>query len=285
MKNPLYHTTGIWAAARILETRTFNLTAAVNTTEQGLKGRKNKLFYLSTSRIMANQYRQVVGFVNLTLELNRDWFEQRYQAKPVDYWGPEYREANKGQTEKEERIYSEKSTISMSSLSQAITGIFIYVDVKQIDKARDSRHLRTILIKAKQNQIPVYFFTDKQAYFVGNTRRTQPLSVLIGLLETHPPTYWGRLDRDWTQPYRELFWKTKKEELSKDAKRLADNLNYHSYNGDTLRSLEADLHNNKANVIEMRKMALVWKKLKISTIKEFHDYLKDKWVAIYKATK
>ena len=71
--------------------------------------------------------------------------------------------------------------------------------------------------------------------------------------------------------------------MSREAKKKADSLVYYAYNKDALASLEADLHNQKTNALVMRKMSMIWKKLKINTVKEYHDFLQEKWNAIYEA--
>jgi hypothetical protein len=286
LRNPLFHVTGIWAAAKILKSKTFQLAAFMNTSERVLSGRRHKIFYLSTSRTLLNRYRNAVGYVSVTLELNRDWFEQRFQMKPVDYWGGDWKHAStprERMSEKEERIFHDKPTITMPNLSQAINAVYLYVEIPRLDKERDSRHIRALLIEAKKTRIPVYLFTDRDSYYTGNIRKSVPLRQLIALLEIVKEDHWGRSNRDGTEEWRELFWKKSKKELSPKAQRAAYRMVYNNYTGDVLRGLEADLHNSKANAIEMRKMAMIWKKLNITTIKEFYEFLSEKWNAIYEA--
>lgn len=91
--------------------------------------------------------------------------------------------------------------------------------------------------------------------------------------------------RDWTESWCELFWKNHKANLSNDGRKYSYKLVYENRNGNTLKDLEANIHNSKIDAIEMRKMAMLWKKLKISTVKQCHDYLVKKWTAIYEAEK
>lgn len=267
-----------------MRTKTFNLGAAVNVSETVLKGRKRKLFFLSTSRILINRYRNAIGNGDVTFELNRDWFENRYQAKPVDYWGGDWKHASppsERMSEKEERIFSESPYIRMARLKDAISAVYLYVNLKSFDKIRDSRHLRTILVESKRYGIPIHFFINRDDYYKGNVRKVVPLRQLISVLEIVKEDHYYRSQKDRTQEWRELFWKTSKKSLSEKAKKQAYNLVYRNY--DVLRSLEADLHNNKNNPLEMRKMAMIWKKLKIETVKQYHDFLEEKWKAIYEA--
>ena len=279
--------TGVWATAKIMQSKTFQLAAAMNSTEQGLKTRR-KMFYLSTSRIMANRYRVATGDVSVTLELNRDWFEQRYQAKPIDYWGRDWMHATdplQKQSEKEERIYHDKPTIKMTSLGHALNAVHILAIPSRLDKTRDSRHIRTILIEAKRARLPVYYYTDRDAYYKGLWRKSVPVRQLIAMLEIVKEDHYYRSEREYTDDWRELFWKKSIKDLSEKAKKRSYKLVYNNYNRDQLRQLEADLHNNKNEPIQMRKMVMIWKKLKIHTIKDYHDYLEEKWKAIYEAEK
>lgn len=287
MLNPLYHGTGLHNAVKILQTKSFNLTMAVSGSETIHHGRKRKLFFLSTSRIAANQYRSGSYSGSVTLVLNRDWFEQRYQAKPIDYWEGSWKKTKDHISEKEERIFSDTPFIKIPTPSRAIHSIWLYDDLSRKMDSRFNVPMRQLLILAKRNNIPIHFFTDRNAYFRGDTRKTTDLKQLIARLEIekNPPKPYSRMGKDWTSPWRELFWKQRKKDLSKEATRLAYNLNYHSWNNDQLQSLEADLHNNKNNVFETRKMAAIWKKLKISTVREYHDFIKKKWTAIYDAEK
>jgi hypothetical protein len=288
IRNSLFHATGVWAAAKILRTRTIQLAAAMNSSEHSLKARR-KLFYLSTSRIMSNRYRAIRSKVDCTLEFNRDWFEQRYQAKPVDYWDGDWRKrvgSNSGELynqygEKEERIFHTKPTIELPP--QSFLAIHLLASPEHIDLTRDSRHLRTILIEAKRMGIEIYYYTDEKAYFTGNRHKAVPLRQLIGLLEIVKEDHYYRSYKDWTSEWRELFYKRSVDSLSERARRLSYNLVYHNWNKDQLRALEADLHNNKTQVDQMRKMALIWKKIDVTTIPQFHDYLVEKWRAIYEA--
>lgn len=279
VSSKIYHFTSIRNAFKILKQKQFNLATSAGTSQEQL--RKDRLFYLSTSRSPSADYAiQNVYKFGAMLNLNGDWFNQRYKGKAVDYWERMWWSSAEGKTiggrtsEQEDRIFSDKPVIKFpENPTDVIQSVHLLVDTGK-DFERVSGQMRGILIECKKYGIPVYVYTDKNSWSVQDTRKTIPISELKPKLSGEVPAERWR-QTDWFKEWRELYHKKDYDQLSKKAKDVLYKIFTYS---DTPKSLEVDIHNMKTNITPpLARLLDIFKKLKISTAKEYVEYLKGKW--------
>lgn len=88
----IYHSTSINAVKKIILTNQFNLTSKFSSSaDSQAMGQNKKLFFLSTATSKLGGYR-VGRLSNALLVLDGDKLNNRYQAVPIDYWGPNWRQ-------------------------------------------------------------------------------------------------------------------------------------------------------------------------------------------------
>jgi hypothetical protein len=290
----LYHFTKLRNVPPMLQNKELLLTAGVgrNDTEVA-NNKKGKWWYLSTTRSKAGDYTVHGPYsTGVVLVLNGNWFNQKYSAHPIDYWermwlsthnvdgigksSQRYREA-------EDRIQSPTPNIPLPDpITDAITELHILWDetkakvwgMEQFD--REKPYLRKTLLVAKQNNIPTFVYGNKNDWLLQNKAKALPLSDLISTLSGEPPNkkMW-KSDRDDFEKWRELYFKSKYKDLSKDAKSLAYSVKYHN---DMWRQLEADIHNEKRNHNpNLEKLLAIFSKLHVTSPKEFIEVMKKKW--------
>lgn len=187
----VYHNTNLTNAASILKNNEFILSTSTKN-DHKLNGVKIRPFYLSTSRIKYGGFaRNIYGgyarnrsVVNLVLDGNK--LNQKYKGVPVDYLKhvdtrknlpPEEREKQRNDIlaydENEDRVLSYKRTIEPAS--KYIKEIHVLIGNLQNDPIYDPINLiefiKIIEQKAKNLNIPVFFYTDLEAWKVLDKRK------------------------------------------------------------------------------------------------------------------
>jgi hypothetical protein len=278
----IYHFTSIYNAAKILKEDQFALTFVSGADDANKP--KNKYYYLSTTRSKVGAYHvDSAGYFGVLLKLDGTKLRNNYIGNPVDYWGREFRKVAPTKHEMEDRIWSEKPSIKPAT--KYIEEIHVYFGGKHKDAGRvklwiaepedaHKRQLEQLIKEAKEKNIPIFIYMDKEAAKLLDKRKAIPLDQLD--LTTKPQEEYQRGKRDDMEVWLELYEKTDAESLSTEpfggAKRLLRTLR--SFDG--IKSFEADVHNCKKGTPSLHKIVEILKKNKW-TMKDFYKHLQDKW--------
>jgi len=171
-----YHFTSFSSCINILKNNEFKLTLSSNSSDAY---DNKRLFYLSTQRGRSKD----IGYAGhlgscIRIEINGNEISQKYNGKPIDYWGTMGKQAyykpendstfGKGFTkskkthhnfEMEDRIFSYTPTIE--NASKYISRIDVYLSGQRKDLAeKEKDDAITILVLSKRNSIPVFVYTD-----------------------------------------------------------------------------------------------------------------------------
>lgn len=152
--NVLYHFTSAQFAAQIVRDGKFHLTLAVgNETEERFA--KGKLFFLSTTRTRSNIFAtRTKGGSEVMFVLDADKLRSRNKLVPVNYW-----DDNQKHSEAEERIISDKSTLSLDCV------IAVHCNTGINDEARiksNGMFLRALAVQCRKKNIPIYAYGKKK---------------------------------------------------------------------------------------------------------------------------
>jgi hypothetical protein len=274
----VYHYTGPMAALKILKSGEFQLSSALGSVEQQYMP-KGKPYFMSTTRTKTGGYHQGGMRRGVLFVLDGNWFNQRYKSGPVDYWGG--RGTSLRASEAEDRVYSSEPTIPIDG----VTAIHVFLNVREDDaeqQAHDSSIVRELLIAAKTQGIPAYFYNDKDSWLALDTRHTADVSQLTG--SRKPSWYRPPRRRSYMQNWLELMQATVPNQLSKDAERTRYNLNYDYDRAEAAKSLANDMSNaRKPDAGQERddavKIIRYMQQHRLNTIPEFVDHIATKWKA------
>lgn len=152
----LYHGTGWDGLYKILKENTIRLSFS-----HGANAINNTYpFYLSASRSNKTKYTNYC-----TIVLDGRKIGDNNKIKTYDYWGRSFSSLdNYRDTEMEERIFSNSPTLSPAD--KYINSIHIFID-KEFEHYRLEYAFRYYIESdrlAKELKIPIYFYTDKEAY-------------------------------------------------------------------------------------------------------------------------
>ncbi len=269
ISDKLFHYTSPRAALGILESDQFKLTTAFGTDADRAAQSKEKLYYLSTTRTVTGRYHASIGSSAVMINLDGRKLAQRHSGKPVDYWGRSFRLVDP-RSESEDRIYSDKPIIE--NASKYITSIHVYSNPERVDDVQH-KTIRQLLISAKRQSIPVFYYNDAKAWKIQNTAKAVNLAdKKIEKQDRYP----NIPRRNYLSPYMELLKKKNKSELSKEAKRILDDAKWHS--DDFISVFKNDIHNTRT--IDRERVARLVNSLKnngINNAQQFHEFITKKW--------
>lgn len=281
----LYHSTGLYAASKILENGYFQLTASAGTASELQFHKPGKFYYLSTTRSKVGDYTLQNYYIEgVVLNLNGDWLNHRYQAAPIDYWERSWTKKSGRTSEMEDRIYSRTPTIPLPTpVTKLITSIHVLFEIDKIKPSLDENRLvklRKLLLNAKKLHIPIYVYKTPNDWITQNPSKRISTDGLIKLMKPKKPEpSWPRSKRDYFKDYRELYYKNDMNQLSPDAKKLMWKV--YQYPRDLISGLEADIHNNrKIGDPGLDKLLQIFNRLGINSAKEYAAYLENKWTKI-----
>lgn len=271
-----YHYTGLAAALKILQSGQFELSAAPGSIEQQYAP-PGRPYFLSTTRTRTGGYHQGSKWRGVMFVLNGDWFNQRYKSGPIDYWGN--RGSSMRASEAEDRVYSAEPTIPTGG----VTAVHVFVDINQPDSDNLSANTavaRQIMIAAKTQGIPAYFYDDHNAWLALDTRRTGDIARLTG--SRSPSYYRGMRRRSYMENWLELIGAKTQSQLTKDADRLRYNLNYDYDRRAAAQSLETDMANARKPDSGPERDAAIkiiryMNQHKLNTMPEFVEHIATKW--------
>jgi len=249
----------------ILETNKFKLTSSLGTSADDNLNPKKKFYFMSVSRVKFGGYtRSNTSKYNssVVLVLNGDKLNQKYHAKPVDYWGREFRKDKRAPKdsrlsadENEERLFSDKPEIPNASSYIKEIHVWNYSEFKKLSAL-------TNLADAKG--IPLYFHKDINTFKTLNKTKSQlvdrslksDIGEIINFIKT------GKLVHNSTfekAKYSIDYHKGDKEKIKKDF-----------YFKEAVTILKNDIHNNKTtNREKINKLVEEMKKLKTRTVEDF----------------
>lgn len=287
VQQKLFHFTYLNNAVNILDSKKFYLTASIGNQTERAFSKKNKFYFLSTTRSKLGDYTtQNISpqFGQVVFNLNGDWFNNNYSGKAVDYWG-----RSLGKNEMEDRVINDTPEIPLpSDLTKVISEIHVFMNISE---AKKSKMLRKLIVLAKRNNIPIFFYNTDKAFILQNKNKAFDMKQLIEFFKENEPessyTYRSRYTRDWLSKYRELYYKKNLNKLSDDARKTAYNISFSSlYKDDVVRSLSADLHNMKTGKNDddrksLYKLLQIFKKEGFKTPTDFIDAMSEKWRNIY----
>lgn len=266
----VYHGTNMSSAYQILKTNAFRLSTTMGTPAE--TGISNKYYYLSTTRSVLGSYHRDPHGTGVVMQLNGRKLGHNYKAKPVDYWGPDFRKIQPDKNEMEDRVFSNSPTID--NASTYITAVHFYVDVDALDKTRRRLPIfRKAYLEAKKQGIATYVYDNRKSFLTLNTADAiKPSEIQLGKGAERTPSS-NYMPRNQLEPYVELYYKNNYDDLSPAAKKRIRSMRYSQ---DTLAALSADIHNNKSSK-NSDTLISIFKKEKIMSVKEFVEFLNAKW--------
>jgi len=292
----LYHSTTLQAAATIVASNKFKLSATYANSSELDTGSK-KLFFLSTTRsktggyTIANAYPSNFGTVVMVLDGQE--LSYNYSGDPVEYWGRSILKSHPKKNEMEDRVYNDEPFIP--NATKYIKEIHILLKDAITPRARKS------FIILKKSNIPIWIYNNEQSFVLQDKRNAKSLSD-FELEPPMPPERYPRADRiafNKQQRRRERkLGDTKIHNklsygMSRWIKLMAtpvdqfDSLgtglrNYirdlQRYDGgDSLRVLQADIHNASKDPYWNKKLAPIMRKNGLRSAKDILDFIKERW--------
>ena len=294
----VYHFSPLYAANEILKQKRFRLTTSLGTkTEKELQPR-GTIYYLSTTRSKVGDYTLHSSYKDgVVFKLNGDWLNQNFKGSPVDYWGgmlapggfaPNEPVGLKGRyKEMEDRVFSTKPFIDLPSpATKLIQEIHVLLITDKYSHEKMPIYARGVLLNAKRLGIPVWFYDNKEAFILQNKSKSVPITREMAQTLTNPKAEkfgvshpeWPR--RDYFLPWRELYFKNKQSDLSRDADKLRRKVMYPGWDSPDSGLLN-DIHNSKKDLpAGLLKLFDIFKKLGIEEPLDYAKYLRDKWEKI-----
>lgn len=278
-----YHYTAPQAALKILKSGQFELSSALGSAAEQQYMPKGKPYFMSTTRTKLGGYhRQSVHSRGVMFVLNGDWFNRHYVSKPIDYWENRGNIDSGRASEAEDRVFSSEPVIPITGVSS----IHVYLDVEPAsynDAKSDANQravVRELLIAAKTQGVPAYFYTDKNAWLNLDTRKLGDVKTLSGA--RMPSWYRPPRRRTYMQNWIELMQAKAQNQLSKDADKLRYNLNYDYDKQAAAQSLAIDLSNARKpdsgpERNDAVKIIAYMRQNKLNTLADFVNHIADKW--------
>ena len=274
----LFHYTSIRAGLKILQSGNFELSSVTGNRSEEQYAPAGYPYFLSLTRTITGDYHRFVGSGAVMFKLNGDWFNSRYIVKPIDYWERAWLHSNGTRSrESEDRVFSKDPTIPITPVTE------VHVLLKEQSEYR-SPETRQILITAKQQGRPVFFYTDEAAWRLLDKRRAKTPTQGRDVLRGPQPAGYSRKPTDYVKSWIELITKTDEAHLSDRAKRQLKSMRYYG-NRQEDQNLSVDLSNARKPDAGDRASA-VWliKYMQNNNFKSTLDLknaISDKWDAIY----
>lgn len=277
----VFHYTRLNAALKILQDGEFKLTAVVGTkAEQGLS-KKQSMYFLSTTRTKMGGYHEPYSD-GVMFNLNGDYYNQHYRAGPVDYWGDRGNlHKYQKRSEAEDRIFSNSNTIDIGGVEE------IHVFVMELSPEEVQRNypyypstLRKLFLLGKQLGIPVFLYSDRDAWFAQNRAKSIPLTSHPAVNSSSVLKHGRYRRRSYIKRVVELLNARSREQLSNDAKNLLDRISNYGYED----HLSADFHNAKTPSSDdypvLVKIISQMKEIGLKSTEELSDYIRERWKKI-----
>ena len=275
----LYHYTSILDAKKILDTGVFELSSVTGNKSEESYAPPGFPYFFSTTRTRVGDYHRYVGSGGVLFVLDGNWFNDRYKARPIDYWERSWNYPESGRTrEAEDRVFSREPTIPIDGVKE------IHVLMKEQHEWR-SPAARQLLIAGKRAGIPTFFYTDERAWRLLNKQKTTSPDRDTPELRGQEPQRTNRPSRNYLDPWLELIYKKNKSELSNYGEKLRYNLIvYGSRYEDEDQNLGVDLSNARKPGNQDRPQAIkiidYMRKNGYKTTLELKKAMVDKWLPL-----
>ena len=277
----LYHYTSTNAALKILTSGNFELASTTGNKSEEQYAPKGRPFFLSLTRTPQGDYHRYVGTGAVLFKMDGDWFNSRYVVKPIDYWERAWLHSDGTRSrEAEDRVFSAEPTIPISSITE------VHVLLKEQDEFRSPR-TRMLMFVAKKQGLPVFLYTDEQAWRLLDRRRAKTVKDAADVLRgAQVPSGPSRKPTDYVKPWIELITKDDQAHLSDRAQRLLKTMRYYG-RPDEDQNMSVDLSNARKPDAGDRASA-VWliKYMQSNGFKstlELKNSIEDKWNKIIDA--
>lgn len=278
LSDVVYHFTYVKNALNIIKTKRFKLVPSIGTSVEHSFSVKNKIYYMSFARSKTADYTLENTANNaVSMVINGSVLNKNYKGKAIDYWEGFLKKMGRT-SEMEDRLYHDKPYINFKNINDVIKEVHIYSDDFQYVPIFE------LIKECKKNKIPVFSYNDKDAFILQDKRKTislKDIKELFKIKNLYKPHYSNRPRRDYLNPYLELMFKNKKEQLSHRAdQKVWQITTADMYRDDVERELSADIHNFKKDELyadQIHKIVTYMKKHKLKTIRELVDHLGEKW--------
>lgn len=271
----LFHRTNLYAGSKIMTENRFRLVSPMGTrVEQELT---KKAFYLSTSRSLSGYYDRNNKSYSCYFVLDGSkLMNNGFSGEPINYWDGFPRGER---DELEDRVWSNSPNIKPA------TKYILEVNILFNDKPYDGDYEETqkitivsIIKECKKNKIPVYLYTDQNAYNTRNKKKTVTDFTILKRNRDFKVTKSSEMKRiNFLAPYIELIKVPAGSKLSDGAKYLKNKIvGYKWYRDEHVRSLEADIHNTKTND-KTNEFVQLCRSMKFFTAADVIDYIDAKF--------
>jgi len=281
----LYHVSQIHNVRDMLTDNAIRLTPDFGTGAEKEHQPEGKIYYLSTARSKTGSYGYPVSNSQkngaMVVFDGQALMAAGYTGKAIDYWGPEFRKL--GKDEMEDRIFSKKPVIPKAS--KYIKEIHILFDRDRTDHRNDhvARVLKDLGYKAKRLGVPLYIYTDQQAFALLNKAKAASVASVdapadkLPLPDTdiEPRGYRGGPARNYFGGWIELLKVNDASRLSKAGKDALNRAHYFDAN----QGVDADIHNARTNHQRphLDKFLAVLQQFKINSTTELMTYVNNKF--------
>jgi hypothetical protein len=281
----VYHYTSLLPARNILSTGKFELSSALGSVEQQYAP-KGYPYFLSTTRTRRGGYHtNSLGRYGVLFVLDGDWYNRHYKASSVDYWQERGKLLPGRSSEAEDRIYSKEPTISIGGVKEMHVLVGFSEGATSVTDSVKAR-ARQVLILAKKQNIPAYFYTDAEAWLNFDKRKLGDVKLLTG--QEHTSTYQST-HQGYLYPWVEVIFSKNKDQLGKKANEIRYSLvnDNQYYRKDTVQGLSNEMANaRKPNSGIDREHAVkiirFMQQNKLNTLSDLVDYLTTKWKSAQK---
>ena len=304
----VFHKTYINNILSILQNNEIRLSAVAGTGADAQKN-DNKMFFLSTARSRSSSYFKSIGDYTVLLTLDGQKMNNLVKSIPVNYWGSGFAGIDRSATdEMEDRFVSNKPTIPNAAKYIKKIGILLpHTREKKISSwdrqfnldyskksddeveklrgdhildtinGREAERLRHILLIAKKKNIPVFVYTNEDAFRYGKDKMSIPIPIdkLRGRSE-YPDR--GDRGRKWSSTTRwfDLYYKNDYEDLDYDTQRMLGYI-VRGHESEYVTSLKNDIHNDRNGNNKYTNRLIKMIQQQGGTVKSFIEFLVDKW--------
>ena len=277
----VYHFTNTAALANILKTNKIMTSVAYGTSADADINKK-KLYYLSLARSMTSTYTKS-GRGAAVMKLDGRKLGNTYKGAPVDYWGPGW-----STDEMEDRIFTDKPYIEPADryIEEIGVPMPIWDSGKKYTQTYTTDNIKTakaIEEEGKKLGIPVYFYPDNASYRMQNKKKAlTSVDEWVKMFDKAEgkTTEWD-YDTQFSEPFylvpfieileKVYFGDGTKDDLSDKGQKLYDNMRWYE---DSIRSIVADIHNNKSDPKARPYIVTIGKAIRKSKHGSFEDLIK-----------
>ena len=277
----VYHFTNASALANILKTNKI-MTSVAYGTDADANINKKKLYYLSLARSMTSTYTKS-GRGAAVMKLDGRKLGETYKGAPVDYWGSGW-----ATDEMEDRIFTDKPYIEPADryIEEISVPMPIWDSGKKYTQTYTTHNIKTakaIEEEGKKLGIPVYFYYDNANYRMQNKKKAlTSVDEWVKMFDKAEgkTTEWD-YDTQFSEPFylvpfieileKVYFGDGTKDDLSDKGQKLYDNMRWYE---DSIRSIVADIHNNKSDPKARPYIVTIGKAIRKSKHGSFEDLIK-----------